>query len=94
MSAKNLFLPHFLPQIKNRCKCLIYSGLIPFLSGYQDSNLGPPGPKPGALAGLRYTPNYFDVLRSFPLFFRYFITFKVILKKGQTVSVLMGTKVL
>ena len=28
-----------------------------FLSGYQDSNLGPPGPKPGALTGLRYTPN-------------------------------------
>ncbi len=26
------------------------------MSGYQDSNLGPPGPKPGALAGLRYTP--------------------------------------
>ena len=26
------------------------------LSGYQDSNLGPPAPKAGALAGLRYTP--------------------------------------
>ena len=28
-----------------------------FLSGYQDSNLGPPAPKAGALTGLRYTPN-------------------------------------
>ena len=27
------------------------------LSGYQDSNLGPPAPKAGALAGLRYIPN-------------------------------------
>ena len=26
------------------------------LSGYQDSNLGPSGPKPDALTGLRYTP--------------------------------------
>jgi hypothetical protein len=29
-----------------------------FVSGYQDSNLGPPAPKAGALTGLRYTPNY------------------------------------
>ena len=29
-----------------------------FLSGYQDSNLGPPAPKAGALTGLRYTPNF------------------------------------
>ncbi len=28
-----------------------------FLSGQQDSNLRPPAPKAGALAGLRYTPN-------------------------------------
>ena len=28
-----------------------------FLSGWQDSNLRPPGPKPGAMTGLRYTPN-------------------------------------
>ena len=27
-----------------------------FMSGYQDSNLGPPAPKAGALTGLRYTP--------------------------------------
>ena len=26
------------------------------LSGYQDSNLGPSGPKPDALTGLRYIP--------------------------------------
>ena len=26
-------------------------------SGWQDSNLRPPGPKPGAITGLRYTPN-------------------------------------
>ena len=25
-------------------------------SGYQDSNLGPPAPKAGALTGLRYIP--------------------------------------
>ena len=35
---------------------LIISAL--FLSGYQDSNLGPPAPKAGALTGLRYTPFY------------------------------------
>ncbi len=28
-------------------------------SGHQDSNLGPPGPKPGALTGLRYAPKFF-----------------------------------
>ena len=27
------------------------------LSGYLDSNQGPPAPKAGALTGLRYTPN-------------------------------------
>ena len=26
------------------------------VSGYQDSNLGPPAPKAGALTGLRYIP--------------------------------------
>ena len=31
-------------------------------SGYQDSNLGPPAPKAGALTGLRYIP-YFSQLR-------------------------------
>jgi hypothetical protein len=28
------------------------------LSGWQDSNLRPSGPKPDALTGLRYTPYY------------------------------------
>ena len=27
------------------------------LSGYEDSNLGPPAPKAGTLTGLCYTPN-------------------------------------
>ena len=30
--------------------------MFSFLSGWQDSNLRPPGPKPGAMTGLRYTP--------------------------------------
>ena len=30
------------------------------LSGYQDSNLGPPAPKAGALTGLRYIPQLFS----------------------------------
>ena len=34
------------------------------MSGYQDSNLGPPAPKAGALTGLRYIPNYFTRLVS------------------------------
>ena len=29
------------------------------LSGRQDSNLRPPAPKAGAIAGLRYIPKYF-----------------------------------
>ena len=41
------------------------------VSGYQDSNLGPPAPKAGALTGLRYTP----IVLSFSLFAvqRYYI---------------------
>ena len=35
------------------------------MSGYQDSNLGPPGPKPGALAGLRYTPKNITYKRTY-----------------------------
>ena len=30
------------------------------LSGYRDSNPGPPTPEAGALTGLRYTPNNFE----------------------------------
>jgi hypothetical protein len=32
-------------------------------SGRQDSNLRPPGPKPGAMTGLRYAPNSFGAER-------------------------------
>ena len=35
------------------------------LSGYRDSNPGPPTPEAGALTGLRYTPNEFRV-RTWP----------------------------
>ena len=34
------------------------SKIVIILSGYQDSNLGPPAPKAGALTGLRYTPKW------------------------------------
>gem|GEM_PF-6911081 len=42
------------------------------LSGWQDSNLRPPGPKPGAITGLRYTPKKaerqgFEPWRPFPV---------------------------
>ncbi len=30
--------------------------ICPVKSGWQDSNLRPPGPKPGAITGLRYIP--------------------------------------
>ncbi len=52
------------------------------LSGYQDSNLGPPAPKAGALTGLRYTPK--------ALFFKsdakvqhFFILTSIFLKKNR-----------
>ena len=36
---------------------LSYATILVILSsGWQDSNLRPPGPKPGAMTGLRYTP--------------------------------------
>ncbi|MEN9700441.1 MAG: hypothetical protein RLZZ301_1639 [Bacteroidota bacterium] len=31
------------------------------LSGRQDSNLRPPGPKPGAMTGLRYAPGVIEL---------------------------------
>ena len=34
----------------------ISTALLSVMSGYQDSNLGPPAPKAGALTGLRYIP--------------------------------------
>lgn len=39
-------------------RTLIFLKFSIFLSGWQDSNLRPPGPKPGAMTGLRYTPNF------------------------------------
>ncbi len=41
--------------LKTSLNCLKFSA-IPTLSGYLDSNQGPPAPKAGALTGLRYTP--------------------------------------
>ena|GEM_PF-6946440 len=48
--------------LEGRCSIqLSYATLIvdqiqSLLSGWQDSNLRPPGPKPGAITELRYTP--------------------------------------
>ncbi len=39
------------------------------LSGRQDSNLRPPGPKPGAMTGLRYAPIEVIFLTRITLFF-------------------------
>jgi hypothetical protein len=36
------------------------------LSGWQDSNLRPSGPKPDALTGLRYTPKNYNKLKNQP----------------------------
>ena len=45
--------------IKNPDQLSLRQGFDAFVSGQQDSNLRPPGPKPGALTGLRYAPiNY------------------------------------
>ncbi len=44
-------------RVKNKKELRLSTQLLDFqTSGYQDSNLGPPAPKAGALAGLRYTP--------------------------------------
>ena len=45
------------------------------MSGYQDSNLGPPAPKAGALTGLRYTPKAFSKTMQSYDFFLYAQTF-------------------
>ncbi len=46
------------PQLR---RLLLYPtelrNLVLYKSGWQDSNLRPPAPKAGAIAGLRYTPN-------------------------------------
>ncbi len=46
---------------KKRVKLVTFYSLL--MSGYQDSNLGPPAPKAGALTGLRYTPKLFSEKR-------------------------------
>ena len=55
------------------------------MSGYQDSNLGPPAPKAGALTGLRYIPNCFmrfvSQLRCKDT--AYFLTCKLFREKNQ-----------
>ncbi len=43
-------------MLQNKKALAIAKALI-ILSGRQDSNLRPPGPKPGAITGLRYAPN-------------------------------------
>ena len=43
-----------LPSAYNKGR--IATALLSVMSGYQDSNLGPPAPKAGALTGLRYIP--------------------------------------
>src|SRR4030042_6365554 len=43
-------------EIQNPAPLCSGEGLF-LLSGWQDSNLRPSGPKPDALTGLRYTPN-------------------------------------
>ena len=35
------------------------------MSGRQDSNLRPPGPKPGAMTGLRYAPKNYIIKERF-----------------------------
>ena len=44
------------PTVCLEGRCSIQLSYAISLSGWQDSNLRPPGPKPGAITGLRYTP--------------------------------------
>ena len=39
----------------------LHPQVLSFKSGWQDSNLRPPGPKPGALAKLSHTPLFFFI---------------------------------
>ena len=56
-NSEDRFIELLLLYIKQCCfNAKRATNVALFLSGYQDSNLGPPGPKPGALTGLRYTP--------------------------------------
>lgn len=54
---------HGWPENKN--PLLLFAEEDFMLSGRQDSNLRPPGPKPGAMTGLRYAPNSLE--NYFPL---------------------------
>ena len=51
-------------RIRTKKAPLFQAGLS-FKSGWQDSNLRPPGPKPGAMTGLRYIPNRLRGANSF-----------------------------
>ena len=44
--------------------------ICPVKSGRQDSNLRPPGPKPGAITGLHYAPNFIMTTGRCQLFLR------------------------
>ena len=50
--------------------------LIPQLSGRQDSNLRPPGPKPGAMTGLRYAPNKAFMFSLTIVLIKYLVSFE------------------
>lgn len=55
VSKQNICLHYIYTRNKKRFQ--IFSETVATtVSGYQDSNLGPPAPKAGALTGLRYTP--------------------------------------
>ncbi len=54
-----------------------------FVSGYQDSNLGPPAPKAGALTGLRYTPNAYCCCKSGAKLQHFFVLTSFLAKKNR-----------
>ena len=62
MECKFWFLPKN-EGVTNLCNSLVFS-----LSGQKDSNLRPPAPKAGALAGLRHTPKKKTILHRLPSF--------------------------
>ena len=54
-----------------------------FVSGYEDSNLGPPAPKAGALTGLRYTPNAYCCCKSGAKLQHFFVLTSFLAKKNR-----------
>ena len=60
-------MKYFLSQVDGRAGKRKKKGIrrmtFFLVSGYRDSNAGPPAPKAGALTGLRYTPNLKAVLQ-------------------------------